>query len=151
MLTYKYFVYYPKPRGGYRPITPPPPLARGIYPPLFGAPAQQRDANCINFTCLTKSPHGAILFKFPVLWLAKQFSACEEVCCTELYITMAVLDLWTLSKWFFCWTRGGWIAGIAFRSTNMRGGVEKNYWKVTIVFTKSFILRRCNSLGTLMI
>ena len=71
MLTYKYFVYYPKPRGGYRPITPPPPLARGIYPPLFGAPAQQRDANCINFTCLTKSPHGAILFKFPVLWLAK--------------------------------------------------------------------------------
>ena len=38
MITYKYFVYYPKPRGDNRPITPP--SGEGVYPPLFGAPAQ---------------------------------------------------------------------------------------------------------------
>ena len=65
-----------------------------------------------QFTRLTKGPHGAILFclvgqvsrpvsgkgnltlssRTQARLLCIQFSACEEVCCTEL---MAVLDLWT--------------------------------------------------------
>ena len=50
------------------------------------------------------------------LWCV-QFSACEEVYCTELYTLMAVLDLWTNPvKVIICWTHGGQIAGIAFGS-----------------------------------
>ena len=51
MITQKYFVYYPKPRGDNRPIIPP--LWRGgiypPYPPMFGAPGHNYLNNTLKY------------------------------------------------------------------------------------------------------